>query len=259
MDTKNIVVPDFLSSYVKNILVFTNELEGKIDVMAFYADGNPGILYRESQASPLLKPSDKSLSPLFLYGQTIKPIEIHFHAPYKVIVFELHPFTVKMIFGLNPKELNDNCFDFLADKAIDDSSLLSKLESTVTIDMQIELIAEFLKKQITKQSSNPHHKIKLALDLMVFHNGNIHIKKVAEEIEVSERTLQRLFMAYVGVSPKQFAKIIQFKSSLAHISEAGLKKLTDVVYANGFSDQSHFIRDFKKYTGSKPSEHKRKD
>jgi len=34
--------------------------------------------------------------------------------------------------------------------------------------------------------------------------------------------------------------------------------LTDIAYLTGFSDQSHFTRIFKKFTGSNPSEYRRK-
>jgi AraC-like DNA-binding protein len=34
--------------------------------------------------------------------------------------------------------------------------------------------------------------------------------------------------------------------------------LTEIAYLTGFSDQSHFTRIFKKFTGSNPSEYRRK-
>jgi len=35
--------------------------------------------------------------------------------------------------------------------------------------------------------------------------------------------------------------------------------LSDVVYEHGYADQSHFIRDFKKYTHTKPSRFRKKN
>jgi AraC-like DNA-binding protein len=56
----------------------------------------------------------------------------------------------------------------------------------------------------------------------------------------------------VGVTAKQFAKIIQFQQSLEQITVKDYSKLTDIVYANGFADQSHFIKVFKAFTGKTP-------
>jgi len=56
----------------------------------------------------------------------------------------------------------------------------------------------------------------------------------------------------VGVTAKQFAKIIQFQQSLEQITVKDYSKLTDIVYANGFADHSHFIKVFKAFTGKTP-------
>jgi len=259
MRTFHIPVPESLQAFVKDIVVMENFASGITDILPFYADGYPGVLFRESKRAPTLSPGNKPLSELFLYGQTIKPIEIHFPAPYKVIVFELHPFVVRMIFGVNPKKLNDDCYNFLADETLDESSLISALVLAKETKQQVDMLSAFLLRQIQKQSVNSNQKAKLALDVLIEGRGNISIKHLADQLQLSERTLQRLFKEYVGVSPKQFAKIIQFQSSLKSVSQCGLQKLTDVVYEHGYADQSHFIRDFKKYTHTKPSRFRKKN
>ncbi len=60
-------------------------------------------------------------------------------------------------------------------------------------------------------------------------------------------------MAQVGLTPKQFAKIIQFQTSLHYLNNSTYDKLVEVGLDSGFSDQSHFIRTFKKYTEQTPS------
>ncbi|MEE9336851.1 MAG: AraC family transcriptional regulator, partial [Methylococcaceae bacterium] len=50
-----------------------------------------------------------------------------------------------------------------------------------------------------------------------------------------------------------FLKIIQFQYSLQKLSEAKFNKLIDVGFDSGFTDQSHFIRVFKRYTGQTPT------
>ena len=259
MQDLHIPVPESMQSFVKDIVVIENRAINVIDILPFYADGYPGVLFRESKAVPILRPRNKALSELFLYGQTIKPIEIHFTSPYKVIVFELHPFVVKMIFGVDPKELNDDCYNFLADENLGESSLIGALAQAKETTKQVDILSAFLLRQIQKQSATPNQRIKLALDLVVWSKGTISVKRLSDELKLSERSLQRLFNEHVGVSPKQFSKIIQFQNSLKGISESGLQKLTDLVYEHGYADQSHFIRDFKKYTSTKPSSLRKKN
>ena len=63
----------------------------------------------------------------------------------------------------------------------------------------------------------------------------------------------RLFRQEVGISPKKFAKIIQFQASLEQLSKEEYFKLSQIAYDKGFADQSHFIRIFRQYTGNTPS------
>lgn len=61
----------------------------------------------------------------------------------------------------------------------------------------------------------------------------------------------------VGITPKQFTKIIQFQCSLNQLTDDDYLNLTDLAYEYGFADQSHFIRTFKHYTGKTPREFQR--
>jgi AraC-like DNA-binding protein len=72
------------------------------------------------------------------------------------------------------------------------------------------------------------------------------------QLEGTYDELERRFLSETGLSPKQFAKIIQFQNSLTQLSVKDYTSLTDVVYQNGFSDQSHFIKVFKAFTGKTP-------
>jgi len=71
-------------------------------------------------------------------------------------------------------------------------------------------------------------------------------------LHLNERTFERRFVAAVGISAKQFSRIIQFQQSLEQLTVKDYTKLSDIVYSNGFADQSHFIRVFKAFTGKSP-------
>jgi len=95
--------------------------------------------------------------------------------------------------------------------------------------------------------------IQQAISLILKNNGQIMVKELLEQLYMTERTFERNFMSQVGLTPKQFAKIVQFQSSLNKLTQAKFDKLVEVGLDSGFSDQSHFIKAFKKYTGQTPS------
>mgnify|MGYP001801732866 CR=1 FL=1 len=75
---------------------------------------------------------------------------------------------------------------------------------------------------------------------------------LCDQVASSQRKLERQFKSHVGLSPKFYARIIR----LGHIFELmqqGDQSWSDLVYHSGFYDQSHFIKNFKEFTGEDPS------
>ena len=79
------------------------------------------------------------------------------------------------------------------------------------------------------------------------------VAELAERIGVSQRTLQRLFSQYVGVSPKwviQRYRLIEAADQLAQRADIDLPGLAQAL---GYFDQAHFINDFRATVGDTPA------
>ena len=68
---------------------------------------------------------------------------------------------------------------------------------------------------------------------------------------INSRTLERRFCACMGMTPKQYARIVRFKHSYHQLVLADTGKLT--VHLDGYYDQSHFIHEFRHFLGVAPS------
>ncbi len=257
MTVKNILKSRKLDLYVKDIFVLENKDETLKSCLPFFADGYPGIMFQQTKSGAFLYPKNKKLSDFFLYGQTIKPIEISIQGSYLLIVFLLYPFAAKTLIGVNPKELNDDCYDLNLLEGNPAKQTIKKLLNENGTSKQVEIIAAFLSKLVKKTINYKAQRIQIAINLILNSKGKITVKALTDNLHTTERTLQRQFVEYIGISPKQFSKIIQFQSSLNQLSDEVFSKLTEIVYESGYADQSHFIRSFKKFTGKKPSQFKK--
>ncbi len=79
------------------------------------------------------------------------------------------------------------------------------------------------------------------------------VAELAEQIGVSQQTLQRLFGQYVGVSPKwviQRYRLIEAADQLAQRADIDLPGLAQAL---GYFDQAHFINDFRATVGDTPA------
>jgi len=66
--------------------------------------------------------------------------------------------------------------------------------------------------------------------------------------------LENLFKKWVGLSPKLFARIIRF-SYIFQLVQDNNQSWSSLAYEAAYYDQSHFIRNFKSFTGENPADY----
>lgn len=76
--------------------------------------------------------------------------------------------------------------------------------------------------------------------------------KQCSEFGVSARQLRRLTQLYLGLSSKDFARVIRFQRTFQAIGTASYRS----AWADHYYDQPHYIREFKRLTGLTPTEFK---
>ncbi len=214
-------------------------------------------MFQDAQNGLFVQPHNKKMPYFFLYGQTIRPIELQIDGGYNLLVFQLYPFILKSFFGISAIHLNDNCYDL---QQVDTAGhTIKKLFESKQIEKRIEIISNFLTAVFKSRQKALDLSIKQAIQVILDNKGQGSIKEVCEKTHLTKRTFERRFLNETGISPKQFSRIIQFQQSLEQMTLQEFKSLTDVVYNNGFADQSHFIRVFKAYTGQTPKKFLTKD
>jgi AraC-like DNA-binding protein len=87
-------------------------------------------------------------------------------------------------------------------------------------------------------------------------DGSIRIEDVASQLGWSRRHLERRFREYVGVGPKTFAAILRFHAVYKRVRRAGPGQYGDAI-GEAYFDQSHFLKDFKRFTGMTPRAYRR--
>lgn len=254
MNFKSINPDKSISLFVKNILVFEETQSNQKTILPFFADGYPGLMFQDTENGLLVSPHNKQMPKLFLYGQTIKPIELIIEGTYKLVVFQLYPFVLRSFFNVNAKDLNDGCYD-LNEIEIGNNIILQLCQKT-KLERRIEILTELLFNIFQKKREMLDLQIRKSIHTIIENKGQISIKAICEKVHITERTFERRFLKEVGVSAKQFSTIIQFQNSLQQITIKDFNKLTDIVYSNGYTDQSHFIKVFKSFTGKTPKKFK---
>jgi AraC-like DNA-binding protein len=79
-------------------------------------------------------------------------------------------------------------------------------------------------------------------------------KAIADDSQLSERTIQLRFKKYVGYSPKEMLRFLRFKQVINSIEQHPENEIDwfDLIHDFGYHDQSHLIKDFNHYLGTTP-------
>ena len=112
-----------------------------------------------------------------------------------------------------------------------------------------------LYRQAYNEIPNPS-KIKKSAEYIAenYMKPDINIKMLAQKSNMSEVYFRKLFKEEFGVSPKKY--IISSRIHLAkNLIESGYYTLSEVAEKCGFSDYKYFSTEFKKITGSSPSDY----
>lgn len=88
----------------------------------------------------------------------------------------------------------------------------------------------------------------LLFDLLQQSDGNIDVAALASQCFWSARQINRYFNKQLGLSLKSYSNILKIYASYQQIKAGDLNPDT------GYYDQSHFIREIKKHTGTTPKQ-----
>ena len=97
-------------------------------------------------------------------------------------------------------------------------------------------------------------QIQIAAQMLYHQKGQFRVAELAEYCHLSTRQLRRQFHDLAGVAPQTLARTIRFEEIRNRLMFDPDTSLTDLAYEFGYTDQAHFIRDFKAFADRTPGE-----
>ena len=126
-------------------------------------------------------------------------------------------------------------------------------ESPDTLTM-IHRLEQFLYKKLRY---NHKRQINKGLEAAIYymHHNTFSLQEIQDRTFLSERTLERYFASHIGLSPKKYARICRFNAVKEALDTKTNRDWHEMVYAYGYFDQSHFIKEFKALSGKTPGQY----
>jgi AraC-like DNA-binding protein len=90
----------------------------------------------------------------------------------------------------------------------------------------------------------------------IIQKPSLHcLRQLSDEIGFSQKHFIDLFKQRVGVSPKQYLKIMRFQRVIHAIENNKSVHWSQIALESGYYDQAHFIHDFKQFSEFTPNEY----
>ena len=136
------------------------------------------------------------------------------------------------------------------------AELRERLYAAPTIQTRFALLEQFLLARL--RAAPPRLKaVQCAVAEIARQHGTLSIRELSESMGMSQKHLISQFKQLVGCTPKELGRLYRFGDILASIDLTQPVDWTLVAYQFYFHDQSHFIRDFREFSGHTPSDYLR--
>ncbi|MCW8313714.1 helix-turn-helix transcriptional regulator [Sphingobacterium thalpophilum] len=161
----------------------------------------------------------------------------------------IHLFGVCLKPGVFP-----NFYDYSAQSEIVDTTVQLDHTHSFHLDKFLKNPVGYLNEFFAHRLHPISASLESALKTIHQAQGQITIDEIAKRNFTSVRQLERKFKTHVGVSPKEYTRIIRFQNALSKIKEPNQRtSLLNIAFECGYYDHAHLTNDFKKHTGMSPS------
>jgi AraC-like DNA-binding protein len=161
----------------------------------------------------------------------------------------LYPYAIPQLFGSPVYSLANQLPDLQSWLGADGIALEEQMMLARTNSQRVKIMTLFLEKRL-KHYDPAIHPLTKAISRLINDKQQVRVDELSASHFLSMRQFERKFKELAGLSPKLYTRILRFQAATQQYR--GTKSLTDIAYSCGYYDQSHFIHDFKEFSGLHP-------
>ncbi len=187
----------------------------------------------------------------FVGGQITQSIRIRPAGPIGMLGVRFHPFGAQPLLKIAMDEIAGETVD--ATDLFGASALhtVERLMEADGVEPRFDVVESFLLR-LTCGEAAVDPLARSSIEALTMSHGSIPVHRLAAQMHVSPRHLNKMLRRHVGLGAKSFARIVRLQFALASIRGGSASTLTDAACAAGYFDQAHFIRDFRVFCGANP-------
>ncbi|MEM9530422.1 MAG: AraC family transcriptional regulator [Pseudomonadota bacterium] len=179
-------------------------------------------------------------------------LSISAHSDSEMAVVQFKPFGAAPYLQMPMDQLTNKVVagaDLHAGRLLD---LREALHATSSSEDKFALLTGWLDERYETAARPPDRLIEAVN--AINENPTSNILDATCAFRGTQKTLIDQFKRFVGLTPKTYQRIVRFNEVFNEIREQGTINWAEVAYECGYADQSHFIREFRRFSGFKPAD-----
>lgn len=167
------------------------------------------------------------------------------------VVFQ--PGALHRITGINSVELTNSYFD--AEDILGSNTRLvnEQLYHAKNYLEMIRIVEEYLCRLVKRISIN-EHPVDIISKQMIGNNDGYTLDQFVKDAFLCHRQFDRKFLERVGISPKQYLRVIRFDKAFRMKNRFPDKDWLSIALHCHYYDYQHLVKDYKEFTGYTPNQ-----
>ncbi|RYE24131.1 MAG: AraC family transcriptional regulator [Sphingobacteriales bacterium] len=247
--------PKHLQKYVRFFWVFEmKHTNAEPYIYRSMADGCTEIIFHyKGEFIELDTPGNGRQGYSLIHGQSQQYRRFITNDDFGIFGAYLYPYASPALFNMPAHALTNEMPDLQTLLGAEGVILEEQIMLAKTNQQRAVILSTYIEKWLLKNNVR-HMPIHRSVLEVIQKKGMVNIPKLASDYCLSERQFQRKFKELSGFSPKVYSRINRFQHVMAGYGNLQ-QSLTHLAYDFGYYDQSHFIQDFKQFSGYTPAQY----
>ena len=244
-----------LAPYVHCIWTYVSTAPGEAPER-IVPDGRPELIVHVGE--PFAEVDRRGLEhdqPRALFaGQVTRPLHLRGRGAAGVIGVRFKPAGARPFLGQSLRSATDLRVNIDTLWPGAGAMFANDMMNKATLPERVNLAQDFVAARIAAHENERDKLVESCVARIEATRGAVDLVDMIEDSGVGRRQLERRFGDAVGVGPSLLASIFRFRGVFDVIRHDTGRPWTDAALAAGYYDQSHFIREFRRFVGVSPTE-----
>ena len=248
------IPPEHLKEVVEGFYLLKAGYPGEREL--FFNDGYPVIALmqnRDESVSVSIDGQTKCVGSTWVCGGVLRNIyceaELHFQ---DCMVIRFNAVTFFKLFGINEDYFQKNqVFDLSEIAGPGFEKFKEAYYHPSSFEERMKAAVDFLAE---KKSIYSYPKVLIDIQNYIDRQGNLTVRDLLDnyKVRLNYKWLERNFKKHLGISPQSYLLARRFLNAYMELDSLSSKHLLQIAIDNGYYDDNHFIKDFRRFSGVPP-------